>query len=899
MAAQDRLPLRNLYFCSRMKKIWVIGALVAVLIVITIAYIRLVLALSENRPAYDALPASTSIVFELKNPADALDKFNSSAFHLSLTRAGFFKKLLAQINTIDSFVLLGNTDTTFSTWADATLLASMNINGRDEFDYLYVLKKEHFNKSQFEQFIGTIEDSLKLNKRVFKEATIYEWTNNAGNNFSCAFVNGLLLGSFTPVLLDEAVAHLREGESLLKNKGFREVNDVAGEDADIVAYINFANLGRYESMLVNETQSALFQSLKHFSDWMELDFKVKDNSFLINGYTASGDSTFLADFNREPTSQVEITHLLPFNTALFFYHAVDDFRSYIDKRGVTFTGELENFQNWIGNEWCFGLLEPLDENYEDDAFLVVKALDSQIAAQSLAERARLFGDDLKAMEEFKTYPIGQLSLNDELNNLFDHQFLKINFPYYAVLDEYVVFASDLSVIKIVLDNYEERLTLASDPDYMVFERNLTTTSNIFFYFNTARSLELLNRLLSNSLVADIRKGDKDFVKFSPVALQFSQYQDIFFTNGYVQFSANMEQHSNRLWQVKLEGQPSGTPVFVTNHYTGEKEILMQDSLHILYLITKAGRILWKHQLDSPVMSEIYLIDFYENTKLQYAFNTKGKIYLIDRKGENVSNYPIKLPAAATNGMLLVDYEKKKDYRMFVACANGKIYGYYKSGKPLPGWSPQEKVGIVKFPMRYVFSQGKDYLIATNEAGDIHFFNRKGDRRNKPVKLEKNFTNDFRMRLTESGFQLFNVDKEGTVYKVHHNGASSSQKQPALPQSFFDFQYTDLNGDGSYEMIFIDSLAAKVFNEKLEEIATPTFNQKIDKAFLLNTSGQKGIGYLSSASGNIYYTDENYQPNAAFPLNGCTPFIAADLFETGRKVIIAGDCEGWVNAYQVK
>lgn len=883
-----------------MRKIWVIGALVAVLTVITIAYIRLVLMLSENRPIYDALPPSTSIVFELKNPADALDKLGGAAFYPYMAEAGFFSKLLAQIHAIDSVVQRGISDTTFHTWQDATLLASLNITGAGEYDYLYVVKKKGLNKEKFGEFITRASDTLGFTSRMFRDAAIYEQhAGSSEKNFSCALVNGLLLVSFTPSILDEAIIQLREGVSILENKGFREVNDVAGEDADIIAYLNFDHIGKYESMLASEEHSAIFKSLRHFGTWMELDFKVKDNSFLINGYTASGDSTFLADFNREPTSQVDITHVLPYNTALFFYHAVDDFRAFAEKRGKTFSGEMENFQNWIGNEWCFGLLEPLDEQYEDDVFLVVKALDAQIATQSLAERARLFGDDLKGMEEFKTYPIGQLSISDELNTLFNHHFLTVDFPYYAVLDEYVVFARNLTVIKTVLDNYEERLTLASDPDYMVFERNLTTTSNFYIYFNTARSLELLNRVLSNSLVADIRKGDKSFVKFSPVALQFSQYQDIFFTNGFINFSSLTEQHSNRLWQVKLDGMPTGSPAFVTNHYTGEKEILMQDSLNNLYLITKGGRILWKRQLDGPVMSEIYLVDFYENTKLQYAFNTKGKIYIIDRKGENVASYPIKLPAEATNGMLLVDYDKKKDYRMFVACSNGNIYGYYKSGKPLPGWSPQAKVGIVKFPLRYVLSQTKDYLLATNDAGTVHFFKRNGERRNKPVQFEKTFANDFRVRPTDNGFQLINVDKEGTLYKVYHNGAQSSQKQPALPRSFFDFYYADLNGDGSWEMVFVDSVVTKVLNEQLQEIASPVFQNKIDKAFLFNGTGEKGIGYLSSSSGKIYYTDAGYQMSPSFPLNGCTPFIAADLFDTGRKVVIAGDCEGWVNAYQVK
>ncbi|HXH18906.1 MAG TPA: hypothetical protein VNJ07_07450, partial [Chitinophagales bacterium] len=493
----------------------------------------------------------------------------------------------------------------------------------------------------------------------------------------------------------------------------------------------------------------------------------------------------------------------------------------------------------------------------------------------------------------------QLSLNDELNKLFDHHFLKITYPFYTIIDNYVIFASNLSVIKTVLENNRERQTLSADPDYMVFERNLTTTSNFYIYFNTARSVELLNRLLSNALASDIRKGKKNFVKFSPIALQFNNYQDIFFTNGYIQFSPQAEERGNRIWQVKLEGMPTGTPAFVINHYTGEKEILMQDSLHNIYLLTKNGKILWKRQLDGPVMSEIYLIDFFENTKLQYAFNTKGKIYIIDRKGENVADYPVRLPASATNGMLLVDYEKKKDYRLFVACSNGNIYGYYKSGKPLPGWSPLPNVGNVRFPLKYVAVDGKDYLIAMNDAGEFFFLNRKGERREKPIKLGKSFTTDFQLRTAKNNFQLVNADQEGNIYKVYRNGSFSSQKQDAIPKSFFDFIYADLNNDDIYEMIFVDSLVAKVYDERYTEIASPAFADKIDDAFLVSEGNMRGIGFLSRKGKKIYYADSGYKLNPSFPLPSCTPFISADLFETGRRVVIAGDCDGWVNAYQVQ
>jgi len=873
--------------------------LVAVLIVITVAYIRLVIVMSQNRSAYDALPESSSIIFELSRPQEALEKFSASAFEPQLKEAAFFRKLVSQFTGIDSLLKSGTADTAFRMWDNCKLIAAMMITGRDEFDYLYVVKKDHFLKERFQKFMAEAGSKLNVVSRPFRDETIYEASFDGSGKLSCAFVNGLLLASYTPSLAEDAVIQLREKPSLLKDENFREVQELAGEDADVVIFLNLTNLSGYQQLLVNEEQADFFKSLGQFGNWMELDMKVRENSLMINGYTSvGGKKTFLAAFSREPSTQVEIIRIVPYNTALFFYYAIDNFDDYLKDTGKSFSSELENFKNWVSNEWCFGLLEPLDEHYEDDIFLAVRAVDPEIAAQSLAERARLSGDDLLPAE-FKEYPIGQLSVKDELNDLLEHHFLKISEPYYTVIDNFVVFANNISTLKTILQNYEDGQTLRTDPDYMVFERNLTTTSNFYIYFNTARSVELLNRLLSNALLSDIRKGNKNFVRFSPVALQFNHYQDIFFTNGYIQYSLQSEERSNRFWQVKLDATPAGSPSFVINHYTGEKEIFIQDSLNHIYLITKNGRILWKRKLDSAILSEIYLVDFFENTKLQYAFNTKGKIYIIDRKGENVADYPVTLPAEATNGMLLVDYEGKKDYRMFVACSNGNIYGYYKSGKPLPGWNPKTKVGRVKFPMKYAAIEGKDFLIAANDAGDVFLFNRKGELRAKPARLGKSFGTDFQLRVSKNNFQLLNADKEQTIYKVYRNGSFSSQKQEALPKSFFDFLYTDLNGDGSYEMIFADSLVAKVYNEKYAEIASPSFPEKIDKVFLISEGNKRGIGFLSRRGQKIYLADSEYNLNPAFPLASCTPFITADLLETGRKAVIAGDCEGRVNAYQVK
>ena len=103
------------------------------------------------------------------------------------------------------------------------------------------------------------------------------------------------------------------------------------------------------------------------------------------------------------------------------------------------------------------------------------------------------------------------------------------------------------------------------------------------------------------------------------------------------------------------------------------------------LINSTGRVLWKQPVDGPIMGEVYQVDFYKNGKLQYLFNTAGKIHLIDRNGNYVERYPISLRANATNPLALFDYDKSRDYRLFIATEDRRIYLYDIEGNMISGW----------------------------------------------------------------------------------------------------------------------------------------------------------------------------------------------------------------------
>ena len=92
---------------------------------------------------------------------------------------------------------------------------------------------------------------------------------------------------------------------------------------------------------------------------------------------------------------------------------------------------------------------------------------------------------------------------------------------------------------------------------------------------------------------------------------------------------------NLLFSFKLQSSSHLKPRIVTNYVTKEKELITQDDLNNLYLISNKGELIWKKQLESKVVGEISQIDLYKNGRLQYAFETEKSLMILDKNGKIV------------------------------------------------------------------------------------------------------------------------------------------------------------------------------------------------------------------------------------------------------------------------
>jgi outer membrane protein assembly factor BamB len=323
----------------------------------------------------------------------------------------------------------------------------------------------------------------------------------------------------------------------------------------------------------------------------------------------------------------------------------------------------------------------------------------------------------------------------------------------------------------------------------------------------------------------------------------------------------------------------------------------------LYLINSTGRVLWKNKLDERIKSEIFQIDFYQNGKLQYLFNTASGIHLIDRNGNYVERYPVKFRADATNGLALFDYDNRKEYRIFVACSDRKVYVYDIEGNIIPGWKFPQSEGVVEKTIQHFRLKEKDYIVFSDPIR-TYMLDRRGRERVKQkelVAVSKN--NQFyldmnlsggtpRLLTTDIGGNVIEIDFEGNMKKILTNSATGDHF----------FRIKDINQDGAVEYIFADGNELKVIDSEGERFFSYKIKSDIEMLpdiYQFSVSDVK-IGITDSENNRIYLINSDGSVYEGFPLEGNTRYsIGYFTGSDSRFNLIVGSANGFIYNYSIE
>jgi hypothetical protein len=284
------------------------------------------------------------------------------------------------------------------------------------------------------------------------------------------------------------------------------------------------------------------------------------------------------------------------------------------------------------------------------------------------------------------------------------------------------------------------------------------------------------------------------------------------------------------------------------------------------------------------------------------FSTKNFLYVIDRNGNFVENYPVRLRAPATCGMALFDYDDNLNYRILIACSDHRVYAYDKEGSLVPGWNITATESDVTIPVRHFRIDDKDYLVFGDRM-KTYILDRKGNTRTDPgTYFEKPLSASYSAQTEGPGGPgIVTTDINGKIYFMYFNGKVNSVETGTFTKDHY-FEYHDLNGDGTGEFIFLDKNKLSVFGQNKKILFEKAFTDTITERPVVYefSATDRKIGVVAGTNNMIYLINNDGNVYKGFPLQGNTMFTIGYLAGNSNSFnLIVGSRDNLLFNYQLK
>jgi len=817
---------------------------------------------------------------------------------------------------------------------------SAHATGRDRISILHVLRlpSRYGEKSVAELVTNLIGTGGAITDRKYEGVVIHEtaFAGEAGiKDFSWAISHNILMISFSAIVLEDAIRQINSGNSVLNLKGFQEIYNTAGKNVDANVIINFSRFSTGLASIMKSAFRGKVKSADNFASWAAMDMNLLSDMLLMNGFINPPDSAVSISslFLGQSPRKITADEVLPASTASFVSLGISDPEKYISnyKSFLQGLGKLTSYNNRLqslneacgtditahfteimDNEITLAFDSPPAEGDTSAIFVLIRIKSRGLAEAKMANLLeKMAASESRPAESYTveyridnelSYKIHRLPVNNLISGLFGNLYMGLNEHYYALIDNYLVFGSSVQSLKTLIHDKVLNKTLENDEAYKEFKNNLSPRSNILFFSNLSKSGAVFSPFLVKDLGNSWKNYEMVFQKVPVAGFQLFSNNNMVYSNFLVKYLSSYDRETHTVWESRLDTLAEGKPVFVINHQTRQNEVFVQDLNHNIYLINNMGRILWKVQLPEAINSEIYQVDYLRNGKLQFLFSSSNYIYMVDRKGNFVEKYPVRLRSPATCGVSVFDYENNRDYRLFIACQDRRIYAYTKAGALLDGWSFGQSESEVDQPVNHFRVGDKDFLVF-GDRFRTYILDRKGNTRiSTDTFFPRSVRNSYSLHIPKdgSGAGVVTTDTTGLVYFILFNGQVKTVELDRFTGNHY-FDYMDLTGDREMEYIFMDRNRLSVFNQNKIRLFTYTFTEPVDTrpVFYQFSSGDRKLGVVCRNENRIYLFNSNGKLYEGFPLQGNTPFSIGNFGDTlSRFNLVVGSRDNFLYNYRV-
>ncbi len=778
------------------------------------------------------IPSDAIFVIYFNEPIESTVKLRETIFWKDLSKIEQIDKLDKSITFIDSIV--NSSEQVQNLLKESKLWASFHNVQQNKRAGLFnlKLKQQRFASKNIPELLQKDLDFKILNQYKFLDAKIINGKFRENDSLFLSFYKGSLLISNQSKLVETSITQYNSGTNILSDDDFARLKELSGNDDKI--YYDLRNLCSNINKIA-DIDNHLFFDCESFGTWLAWDINLYDQFLTFNGFILPEKEDNLIT-GVEPQEHL----LLPvIPSGSFFLVTQTPAESYFDlvkQAGYTLfvkdvhTKEISPLLAMYINDSVSvsGIIEEYDLNrlnisdyfageYDDDMYLYKT-------------------DNNKIFEKLIGYGVSE------------------DFEYVIHKDSFLVAFTDIDAVGKWYGFYKNHQTFYHAQNAKSIINHLPAVGNYFVYVHIPDVILFMNDIFTPG-TRDFLDADRRIVeRFEGLAVQITHQSGKLFQNHAIishdPYTLNIPR---KKWEVLLDSTLNRKLFNVVNHVDNSEEIIVTDKADMLYLISDSGQILWKRKLPEAIMSDIYQIDYYKNNKYQYLFNTPDYIFLIDRLGRDVADYPLKLPQTASAPMAVFDYENNKNYRLLVPTENKTILNLDKTGSNVDGWQYTKSKNIVKRPVQHIRLEEKDFLFVIDTTGVPEILNRRGQVRVKTPK---------RMAISQNNRVYFDDDpgkshfmisaKNGHLIEITINGKISKFAIDDFSGNHF-FVYHDLNSDGKKDYLFLDNDLLSAYDFTGRQLFSYRFENNIDERPFVFDFNEKGvfIGIADKDAKKIY------------------------------------------------
>ncbi len=698
----------------------------------------------SETPLFDLVPSSSVLVFQSEDLTEVSNLFLENSFFQANQDLPIFEEIENQVSYFKAFNTEQKGILCFSAVGKKDIATSFIASSKDV-DF----KKLQSQVSERKTF-------------TYEGKEINEFTWNQQKLYAVWFEQHLLVSN---------------SKLIVENKVRDVVNAIHPNDALLAALKTTDNstpnlliqVDEFKNIYNKAFAENTYLLFSNITDWVGFDVKLDAKEVKLSGVGVrqAAIEKKLDLLQKQERLSHQIAKVVALNAIGFESYGIPDFETYLEQR--------KNL-GYAYNNTNIDFFEAIDEvgkiHLPNQDLVVLRSDDAAKAFQNL----KLIIDAEKSFRNFEIYKVN----NPKMLQIYSPLVVLKQANYVTQIGDFFVFAKQIATLEDCIINHLNRANLQLQNSFKNIEEQLSSSSNVLLFTlvenwkthmqtksNAKFSKNIEQLSVNNYQGAGVQLNvDGDFSYITAVTLSIEEEEK----------TTLVKQNS----RFKLDQNNLIPPQFFTNWRTQQRDVFIQNENLDLQLLDTDGNSIWNKSINEVILSPITVFDIYRNTRLQLAFATQNKIYVLDKNGNNVSPFPIPLKEKITQPLQIFDYDNNGKYR-FMVCQGNKLKAYNKDGKLVKGFDfSTENSEISAHPKHFRIGR-KDYLLVQEASGKLHIVDRTGKER-VAYQTEEVFSG--KPWFLYDG-QFTSTTKNGDLIQISEEGEVSVIQKGLLPNHYIN------------------------------------------------------------------------------------------------------------------